>query len=98
VPAGHLFVIPLTIYTRPGCHLCDEMKAVVARVATTMPVEVREVDISVDPALEKLYGLEIPVLLIAGVKAAKHRIAEPELVRILNARPRPIDLANGQRR
>jgi hypothetical protein len=62
------------------------MKAVVARVAATIPVDVREIDISVDPALEKLYGLEIPVLLVAGVKAAKYRVGEPELIRILSGR------------
>jgi hypothetical protein len=88
-------LIPLTIYTRPGCHLCDDMKAVVARVAATIPVDVREVDISVDPALEKRYGLEIPVLLVAGVKAAKYRIGEPELVRILRARQPPPTTADG---
>jgi hypothetical protein len=86
VPAGDLVVIPLTIYTRPGCHLCDEMKAVVARVATTFPVTLREIDISGDPALETRYGLEIPVLLVAGAKAAKYRIGERELIRILSAR------------
>jgi hypothetical protein len=46
------------------------------------------VDISTDPQLEGLYRLEIPVLLINGKKAAKYRIAEEELRRILDARAR----------
>ena len=79
----------LTIYSRPGCHLCDEMKAVVRRVALSMPsrpVTVVEIDISTDPALDERYGLEIPVLLVEGKKAAKYRIAEDELKRVLAGR------------
>ncbi|MGH9139868.1 MAG: glutaredoxin family protein [Vicinamibacterales bacterium] len=78
----------LTLYSRPGCHLCDEMKAVVQRVATTMawPVTVEEIDISTDAGLETLYGPEIPVLLVDGRKVAKYRVAEGELRRILEDR------------
>ncbi len=76
----------LTLYSRPGCHLCEDMKSVVDRVARTAPLALEEVDISTDPALEKLYGLEIPVLLIEGTKAAKYRIGEEELKKILKGR------------
>jgi len=81
-------VIALTLYSRPGCHLCDEMKAVVARVVRELetPVTIDEVDISTDADLEARYGLEIPVLLIDGRKAAKYRVAEGELRRILTGR------------
>jgi thiol-disulfide isomerase/thioredoxin len=82
-------VIELTIYSRPGCHLCDEMKAVVRRVAESIPlkpVNVVEIDISTDPELEALYGLEIPVLLVEGKKAAKYRIEEAYLLRLLAGR------------
>lgn len=78
----------LTIYGRPGCHLCDEMKVVVARVASRMPLSLEEVDISDDPALEARYGLEIPVLTIGDRKIAKYRIGEAELLRMLTARER----------
>ena len=83
-------MITITLYSRPGCHLCDEMKAVVERVArslspaTTLTIDV--VDISADPQLEARYGVDIPVLLIAGKKAAKHRVSEEELRRILTGR------------
>ena len=76
-------VITLTLYTRPGCHLCDEMKAVIARAAQDVPLTLDEVDISTDPALEARYGVEIPVLMVDGRKVAKYRVTEAELTRIL---------------
>ena len=77
----------LTIYSRPGCHLCDEMKAVVERVVRSAagPLTIEAIDISTDPALEARYGVEIPVLLIDGKKVAKYRIGEEALRRILSA-------------
>jgi glutaredoxin len=74
------------IYSRPGCHLCEEMKAVVERVASRHRIHVEEIDISGDRALETLYGQDIPVLVVDGRKAAKYRISEPELTRLLAAR------------
>jgi glutaredoxin len=79
-------MIALTIYSRPGCHLCDEMKAVVQRVGASMPLQVDEIDISTSRELEDRYGLEIPVLFVEGKKAAKYRIGEDELRRLLAAR------------
>jgi len=78
----------VTIYSRPGCHLCEAMRTLVARAVDRMPagtVSVTVVDISTDAALERTYGHDIPVLLIDGRKAAKHRIREDELVRKLRA-------------
>ena len=81
-------MIVLILYSRPGCHLCDEMKAIVQRVAraSDAPIVVDEIDVSTAPDLEARYGLEIPVLLVDGKKAAKYRISEQELMRILAAR------------
>ena len=76
----------LVVYSKPGCHLCDEMKAVVARVGQSYPLLVEEIDISTDEALEARYGLEIPVLFVNGKKAAKYRISEAELLRVLENR------------
>ena len=63
-------MIALTLYSRPGCHLCDEMKAVIQRAARAVEasITVEEIDISTDPELEARYGLEIPVLLVDGRK------------------------------
>ena len=78
-------MIALTLYSRPGCHLCDEMKAVIARVVGEQAVDItlEEVDISTDAELESRYGTEIPVLLVNGRKVAKYRVTEGELARML---------------
>ena len=76
-------MIRVTLYSRPGCHLCDEMKAVIARVSASVPLALDEIDISTDTRLEDLYGLEIPVLMVDGKKAAKFRVTEADLRRIL---------------
>jgi hypothetical protein len=62
------------------------MKAVIDRVARTIPLTLDVVDISDDADLESRYGLEIPVLLVEGKKAAKIRVTEEELMRILKGR------------
>jgi hypothetical protein len=62
------------------------MKTVVRRVAATTPVEIDEVDISGDPALEARYGAEIPVLVLGETTVAKFRISESDLRRVLDAR------------
>jgi glutaredoxin len=79
-------LIRLTLYSRPGCHLCDDMKAVVRRASTSVPLELEEIDISGNAELERLYGVEIPVLLVDGKKVAKYRIGEGELLRVLRER------------
>lgn len=86
MPLDDRLVTSVVIYSRPGCHLCDEMKAVVDRVGESVALEVAEIDVSGDPALEERYGLEIPVLLVDGRKVAKYRITASELRRILAGR------------
>jgi glutaredoxin len=76
-----------TLYSKPGCHLCDEMKVTLARVvATRRDVSLDEIDITTDPDLADRYGCEIPVLLLEGKKVAKYRIAEADLTRMLEGR------------
>ncbi len=81
-------MILLTIYSRPGCHLCDDMKAVVARAvrASGVDASIEEIDISRDADLEARYGIDIPVLLVDGKKTAKHRVTEADVTRMLRAR------------
>ena len=76
----------LTIYSRPGCHLCDVMKATIEPIAAEAGVAVEEVDVSGDPQLEARYGLEIPVLMVDGTKIAKYRVSAEEVRRALAAR------------
>lgn len=73
-----------TLYTRPGCHLCDDLKAVVARVAERYPVELTEIDVSGNARLEREYGADIPVLVRDGVVVAQHRLDEAALTRLLS--------------
>ena len=78
----------LTLYSRPGCHLCDEMKLVIRGVmqSARTAIALEEIDITSDPDLEARYGIEIPVLLVDGRKAAKYRISKDELTRIVDGR------------
>ena len=73
----------LTLYGKPGCHLCDEARAVVADVRGRRPFELEEVDITRDPALEALYRERIPVLAIDGQEALELVIEATELERWL---------------
>ncbi len=54
------------LYTKPGCHLCEEARAVIEVAA--LGLVVNEVDISENPELMARYGLRIPVLVVAGRK------------------------------
>ena len=71
--------LQIDIYSRPGCHLCDEAKDVVERVQRRFPFDVRIINIEEDPQLERAYGTEIPVVFINGNKAFKYHVDEAEL-------------------
>ena len=73
----------LTLYSKPGCHLCDEMKDLLVRIAADATLAIDEIDISTDATLTALYGWDIPVLMLGGRKLAKHRITEDDLRRRL---------------
>ena len=67
------------------------MKSVIRRVmqSTQTPIALEEIDITTDPELEARYGIEIPVLLVDGKKAAKYRISAAELEKIVSSRATP---------
>lgn len=73
----------LTLYTRPGCHLCDDMKAMVHAIAGACPVALEEIDISGDRGLERRFGAEIPVLAHGGQVIARTRTTAGALVTAL---------------
>lgn len=77
--------VRLTLYTRPDCPLCDEMKAEIARAALP-PHELEELDITRDPELLARHGLSIPVLAIEGRAAFKGHLSAAELERKLARR------------
>jgi glutaredoxin len=67
-------VIRLTIYSRAGCHLCEEMERAVDQAAAGLDAGVEVVDVDGDADLARAYGLEVPVLFVNGRKAAKYRV------------------------
>jgi glutaredoxin len=56
----------VTLYGKPGCHLCDDAKALLETVARTHPLSVRKVDITTIPALFEQYRYRIPVIEVDG--------------------------------
>jgi len=79
----------ITLVTKPGCHLCDAARDVVASVvadleseASVAPITVEEVSILDDPALLAKYEEEIPVVLIDG---RVHNIWRVDPVRLRTA-------------
>lgn len=71
------------LYTRPGCHLCEEAKAEMLAANCADEYALEEVNIETDSALKERYGWEIPVVLINGVKAFKYRLTADEFKRKL---------------
>jgi glutaredoxin len=64
----------VTLYTRPGCHLCEEAKAAIAPLLREFGAVLREVNIDEEPELKERYGWDVPVIFIGQHKAAKHRV------------------------
>ena len=73
--------MPLTLYGRKDCCLCDEMAEVAAVVAAERGLAVVKVDVDDDPALAAAYGHEIPVLCLD----AQHLVSGRVSVRALRA-------------
>ncbi len=66
------------LYTRPGCHLCEEAKEQISAADCADQYILEEINIDDDPALVERYGWEIPVVTINGIKAFKYRVTSAE--------------------
>jgi glutaredoxin len=66
--------LEVTIYSRPGCHLCEEAKEVMQPLLKEFGATIREVNIDRDTELAERYSWDIPVIFIGSHKAAKHRV------------------------
>ncbi|HKW33253.1 MAG TPA: glutaredoxin family protein [Candidatus Acidoferrum sp.] len=64
----------VTLYSRPGCYLCEEARAAIAPLVREFGAALREVNIDEDAVLKERYGWDIPVIFIGAHKAAKHRV------------------------
>jgi glutaredoxin len=73
--------VQVVVYGAPGCHLCDEAKALLRRERGRLGFDLVEVDISGDPKLEAAYREQIPVVTVEGRKAFKYRVDPVELDR-----------------
>ena len=71
----------VTVYGKPGCHLCDDARAIVERVRTEHPFELREVDVSLDPVLFRDYGERIPVVEVDGEELFEFHVDAAALAR-----------------
>lgn len=69
----------ITLYTRPGCHLCDDARAVVERVCADLGESFEEVDITTDDDLADRYGEDIPVTFVDGKQHDFWRVDESRL-------------------
>ena len=68
------------LYGRPGCHLCDDARAGLLRLAARRPFRLREVDIEADPALLRRYLERIPVICVDGEEICELVLDEEELL------------------
>ncbi|ROS76681.1 glutaredoxin family protein [Cellulomonas sp. PhB143] len=77
------------LYTRPGCHLCEDARTVVGRVCADAGERWAEVDVdaAADPALRAEHGEHLPVAVVDGVQHAFWTVDQGRLARAL-ARPR----------
>jgi hypothetical protein len=66
--------LEVTLYTRPGCHLCDEAKAAITPLLREFRAPLSQVNIDLDAELAEKYGWDIPVVFIGRHRAAKHRV------------------------
>jgi glutaredoxin len=75
--------VRITLYTRAGCHLCEDARAVLDRVREQTGEGYDEVDIATDPELTAEYGDRIPVVLLDGKEHGYWRVEEQRLLRDL---------------
>lgn len=78
----------VTLYSRAGCHLCDEVKEVISRARKKLEFELEEVDIEADLVLLDELRYEIPVVAIDGRRMFRYRLQMKEFLDALKDRDR----------
>ena len=66
------------IYSRPGCHLCEEAKAAIKSAASAAQFTLEEINIESDSELLRKYKYDIPVITIDGLETLRHRVTPQE--------------------
>jgi len=77
----------VTIYSRPGCHLCEEAKAQIAPLLKEFGARLTEINIDEDPELRARYDYDVPVFFLGARKAAKHSVDLAQFRRQLRDAP-----------
>lgn len=73
--------VPLvTLYTRSGCHLCEEAERTLRAEQAATPLELVTVDVDRDPELQRRYGVRVPVVAVDGVELFELEVP-PDLLR-----------------
>jgi glutaredoxin len=75
----------ITLYTKPGCHLCERALEVIARCRQQVNFALEKVDISQTPELLQRFGNDIPVILLDGREIARHVLRERKLLEALRS-------------
>ena len=76
----------VTLYTRVGCHLCDDAKRVILGARRHADFDYEEFDIDRDPELLRLYNEEVPVIAINRKKAFKYHVKLNDFLKRLAGR------------
>ncbi|NTV94819.1 MAG: glutaredoxin family protein [Thiobacillus sp.] len=69
----------LVLYSRPGCHLCDEMRAGLAALRPQLGFALREIEVGWEGELAEKYGRLLPVLELAGREVCHYFLDEERL-------------------
>ena len=76
----------LTLYSKPGCHLCEDVRTLLDELQPQYRFRIVEIDITSDAALFNRYRYDIPVLMRNGEEIARGRITDRELIERLTLR------------
>lgn len=66
--------IKVTLYTRPGCHLCEQAKEQMAPLLREFGANLREINIDQEAELRERYTNDVPVVFLGSRKVAKHKV------------------------
>ncbi len=87
--------IVVTLYTNPGCHLCDAVADTIAAAGKVRPFKFLTRDILQDPADHERYKHAIPVVTVNGREVSRYRLALHDLLTALDAAKSHSAAANG---
>jgi len=77
----------VVLYSRAGCHLCDDARAVLLAERARSPFDLEEVDIETSDDLLREYGVRVPVVAIDGVETFEYTVDPGELAELMRVEP-----------